>query len=276
MQPMCSGINEQVLIPNLLSSLSSTELCLMILIERKNVDIVYRSRFCSGDSLVWGDIGYCNECKALYDNLVHFHHLYLKQSCSQFSQLRSGVTVPVAEVTPQNRKKRKYIKQEMKRANEYNELKEEQIDNIKIGKDLGTEVISNIILENSQDQFMLNYTEDIETSNKKFEGTNNVIAQEKTKSTHKCGKCGEHFVDKKSIREHMIQKHKEKCPFCTLQFSTVHQVRVYQNHLALYHCKENQSLLFRRIMELENILQCMDCDYISQNSLDLRAHMKIH
>ena len=76
----CPGIQENSIIPILLSSLSTTELCLMFLIERDKADqnIYYRSRNC--DKVLQNGL-FCPSCQELFDNLNHFHHIQLKKSC---------------------------------------------------------------------------------------------------------------------------------------------------------------------------------------------------
>ena len=92
---ICKGIPEGSIAPFLLSSLSTTELCLMFLIERdrSSKDIVYRSRKCYN---INNTETYCQSCKELLNNLNHFHHLYLKKSCKQFSdQKRKKLKSPI-------------------------------------------------------------------------------------------------------------------------------------------------------------------------------------
>ena len=85
----CKGIQESAIIPILLSSISSTELCLMLLIERdkKEQKIFYRSRNCQ---LSVGNGKYCISCQELFDSLNHFHHLHLKKPCERFHQENSA------------------------------------------------------------------------------------------------------------------------------------------------------------------------------------------
>ena len=80
---VCLGIKETSIIPLLLSSLSSTELCLLFFIEEDThgQDVVYRSRRC--DNKV-SNGKFCFACQELFDNLNHYHHLQLKKSCTQF------------------------------------------------------------------------------------------------------------------------------------------------------------------------------------------------
>ena len=93
---ICKGIPEGSIAPFLLSSLSTTELCLMFLIERDRTskDIVYRSRKC--DMITNKTETYCQVCKELLNYLNHFHHLHLKKSCKQFSdQKRKKIKSPI-------------------------------------------------------------------------------------------------------------------------------------------------------------------------------------
>ena len=85
----CKGIQESAIIPILLSSISSTELCLMLLIERdkKEQKIFYRSRNCQ---LFVENRKYCISCQELFDSLNHFHHLHLKKPCERFHQENSA------------------------------------------------------------------------------------------------------------------------------------------------------------------------------------------
>ena len=79
----CKGIQESCIMPILLSSLTTTELCLMFLIERDKLEqnIFYRSRNCQ---LMVEKGPYCISCQELFNNLNHFHHLYLEKPCEQF------------------------------------------------------------------------------------------------------------------------------------------------------------------------------------------------
>ena len=94
----CPGIQESSIIPILLSSLSTTESCLMFLIERdmNGQNIFYRSRNCEKDVK---NGNFCPSCQELFDNLCHFHHLHLKKSCNQFQQENS---ITEAEQEPED------------------------------------------------------------------------------------------------------------------------------------------------------------------------------
>ena len=81
---MCQGVNESYLLPLFLSNLSTTEICLMLLIEKQGPDISYRSRNCNKDN-----IPLCDVCKSTFDTLTHFHHNFLNQSCSEFENLNT-------------------------------------------------------------------------------------------------------------------------------------------------------------------------------------------
>ena len=97
----CPGIQENSIIPILLSSLSTTELCLMFLIERDKADqnIYYRSRNC--DKVLQNGL-FCPSCQELFDNLNHFHHIQLKKSCKQFQEENVIITEPKQEHEPIN------------------------------------------------------------------------------------------------------------------------------------------------------------------------------
>ena len=79
----CPGIKETSIIPLLLSSLSTTELCLLFFIQgdQSGQDIVYRSRNCSNKE---NNENVCAHCQKLFNYLNHFHHLQLKKSCEQY------------------------------------------------------------------------------------------------------------------------------------------------------------------------------------------------
>ena len=79
----CKGIKESFIIPILLSSLTTTELCLMFFIERdkEEQNVYYRSRSCQ---VVTENGSYCISCQELFHNLNHFHYLHLKKPCEQF------------------------------------------------------------------------------------------------------------------------------------------------------------------------------------------------
>ena len=89
----CYGISEDTILPILLSSLSTTEVCLMFLIQKCGPDIRYKSRSCKMKVNVNVDL--CEQCKNLLNNLIHFHHVYLKQSCSQFSSAAKSLLLGV-------------------------------------------------------------------------------------------------------------------------------------------------------------------------------------
>ena len=76
---MCIGVRESFILPTLLSDLSTTEVCLMFIIEKQNENFIYKSRNCSNSDEVL-----CKECEITFNTLNHFHHLYLKQSCNEF------------------------------------------------------------------------------------------------------------------------------------------------------------------------------------------------
>ena len=80
----CSGFDETKLLPLLVSKLSTTELFLMVLIESNNNNIVYRSRYCNKNS----DGKSCEQCLKMFNNISHFHHIYLNQSCEQYSSMQ--------------------------------------------------------------------------------------------------------------------------------------------------------------------------------------------
>ena len=79
----CYGVSESQIMPMLLSSLTTTEICLMFLIQKCGTNIYYKSRNCKME--INGNGNCCQACQVLLNNLIHFHHLYLKQSCSQYS-----------------------------------------------------------------------------------------------------------------------------------------------------------------------------------------------
>ena len=76
---MCLGLKESIVLPLLLSNLTTTELCLMFLIEKYENNVLYKSRNCNGFQSPL-----CDECKETFDTANHFHHLYLKQTCNEF------------------------------------------------------------------------------------------------------------------------------------------------------------------------------------------------
>ena len=94
----CPGIQESSIIPILLSSLSTTESCLMFLIERdmNGQNIFYRSRNCEKDVK---NGNFCPSCQELFDNLCHY--LHLKKSCNQFQQ-ENSITEAEKEEEPED------------------------------------------------------------------------------------------------------------------------------------------------------------------------------
>ena len=84
----CPGFAENEILPLLLSNLSTTEMLLMVLVEKNNAGIVYKSRNCGRT----GDNSVCDQCQKMFNNISHFHHLYLSQSCKQYlgSTLKLG------------------------------------------------------------------------------------------------------------------------------------------------------------------------------------------
>ena len=83
----CYGVLESQIMPMLLSSLTTTEICLMFLIQKSGKDVYFKSRNCVME--IDGNGNCCQKCVDLLDNLTHFHHLYLKQSCSQYTDSNS-------------------------------------------------------------------------------------------------------------------------------------------------------------------------------------------
>ena len=86
----CPGIPERYVVPILLSSLSTTELCLMFYIEQIDHEVIYRSRNCKKQVSCDKENNICANCQKLFDNLSHFHHLYLEISCAQYN-LKTGI-----------------------------------------------------------------------------------------------------------------------------------------------------------------------------------------
>ena len=81
----CPGLLERDIVPILLSSLSTTELCLMFYIEKSDQNILYRSRNCDREIAPKCEKKkLCENCQKLFKTLSHFHHLYLNVSCSQY------------------------------------------------------------------------------------------------------------------------------------------------------------------------------------------------
>ena len=267
------GIQESSIIPILLSSLSTTESCLMFLIERdmNGQNIFYRSRNCEKDVK---NGNFCPSCQELFDNLCHY--LHLKKSCNQFQQENS---ITEAEKEPEDL--------EFESVDKFNSVEDScPLQN-------STQALNDINLENS-----LQFTKEEVSKTVKTEAEKDVTLKAEIRKEKKylCKYCKnvfpnirqrsnhvkfshpEHLKERKIVNFspntsfHKEKKHKLKekigdilkekkitnCPFCP-EFLPWHFS--ISKHLLERHYNEKDNPIYQEIMKKrsENKMICSDC-----------------
>ena len=77
----CYGVSESQIMPVLLTSLTTTEVCLMFLIQKCGNGIFYKSRKCEME--IDGNENCCQKCRDLLNNLIHLYNTFVSQTIMQ-------------------------------------------------------------------------------------------------------------------------------------------------------------------------------------------------
>ena len=295
----CPGIQESSIIPILLSSLSTTELCLMFLIERDRAgqNITYRSRNCKFVI----DEKYCSECQDLLDNLRHFHHLHLKKSCKEFQKENDA---PAQAVKQNETKLRnlgnvtltiKTIDDEKMNEQEFGDNSEEEAL-FNICDECGEVFDDKDLLENHTLMQHKQNTQEVTNAKEviiKIEDSNSssqAIIEEET-IFNICDECGEVFDDKNLLEKHFLLKHnhsqgtpeisdvikekeKKKCKYCEKVFDNPKQrsrhVRIY--HLDILEVRKEE-IKRRKECESQRKIVCKHCEKDFDSKTLLSGHV---
>ena len=265
---MCLGLNESLVLPLLLSNLSSTELCLMFLIEKQDNSFLYRSRNCSGFP-----IQLCDECKETFDTLNHFHHIYLKQTCNEFRNGLQRETV-INTVTSYN------SKEELVNVENTDDVKSTAID-------LETMSLPKIPIE-CKDAFVDIDNIDVEEKDKPIKaseetGEKNIIKVKNKKNklekdfVHNCNECGEVFQIETTLERHIRRIHPKKfnCQFCSVGETKGLNYHQYKSHLVMSHLEEKENPEYLKIVKKEEEeCKCSTCGALFTNAASLKCHVK--
>lgn len=224
---MCQGVNESYLLPLFLSNLSTTEICLMLLIEKQGPDISYRSRNCNKDN-----IPLCDVCKSTFDTLTHFHHNFLNQSCSEFENLNTkhkNVTfdetfVEALDETPEKQNgNEKELNGSLEDSMANNELHVgERYLSLKI-KSIETDKLpfnKNNLKIKSLNKKPRKRKKDLQIKKEGFPSIESKAVELEEKLEHICNTCGELFEFRKDLKQHVDTSHKKPkytCETCGLQ-----------------------------------------------------------
>ena len=258
----CIGLPENEILPLLLSNLSSTELFVMVFIENNNNNVVYRSRKCKIFSAGSGKV--CEDCQKLYNNISHFHHLYLDQSCQQYI---SKATENVATKSDSN-----------------DSIKEE-----KAGEEKTLDILD-ILNQGEKSEF---YDELSDAKNQEpnveVEFVDKDNKPSRNKSTNKtnsilkcCSECGEMVKSAIGLKRHVRKVHNKilngplvmKCPFCeeTYEHSLAHSRSKILNHVQTYHFNEKDNQIYIDFMESLPKNKCKVCNLSFENYTDYKNH----
>ena len=284
---MCLGVKESSILPILLSHLSTTEICLMFLIEKQSEYFVYRSRNCprTNETL-------CNECKSIFNTLNHFHHVYLKQTCDEFkignslkyeSSMREisltdekNVEVDAQEIQIQSmltideNKDNKNVKEN----NNQNLLDKDQLKKecsecgelFKNKKDLSVHKRTAHPKRRGRTSRPITKAPEFhEMSAKPIEKVSEYI----------CKVCEKTFPRKNDLNTHKIVHLKQTdqkidCPFCN------EKCKEMNSHLFLNHYEERMNPIFQKFLEVEKKSICNYCGALFTNSGSLKTHMHQH
>ena len=273
----CYGVLESQIMPMLLSSLTTTEICLMFLIQKSGKDVYFKSRNCVME--IDGNGNCCQKCVDLLDNLTHFHHLYLKQSCSQYTDSNSK------EMHQMNAYGRK-LKMEPKNELNSENIKSIEYDDVESPTCTPCGEICPSIEEFSKHRSQC----------RKYGKTLKIV---KTKNNYTCDTCGEVFNSSKlydrhlkcthcevcgeatmSLEWHIKKKHtemkpKEKCPFCEEMFLTHGLLNKLQSHVLKFHYEKRENSDYISIMKREvKEFKCneFECEEIFKTYSSLITH----
>ena len=262
----CPGIQESSIIPILLSSLSSTELCLMFLIERDKSDqnIFYRSRNC--DKVVQNG-NFCTSCQDLWDNLNHFHHLHLKKSCKQFQQENNTSEL---EQDLEIRNLEENVGFTVEFSDEINNEENNSLDYKFIQSDIKIEgsqgeifKVEDFVTEKTDGKKKENL-EDIKEKKYTCKYCEHIFSSSRQRSKHVQTLHPDILKEKeqkRKVKSEDSQKKKKnrKCPFCPHELQLAY-MSMYK-HLLEMHYDEKDNPLYQEIMKKrsENNMICSEC-----------------
>jgi len=267
---MCLGLKESIVLPLLLSNLTTTELCLMFLIEKYENNVLYKSRNCNGFQSTL-----CDECKETFDTVNHFHHLYLKQTCNEF---KNGLQKEKVSDLESPTKILNNCKEEL--------VNDENKDNDLFEK----ESLPREMALHDNDAEEKKPMDNVESNSdpKKLEG---IGGEEQTKAKNKkkkkkileeeflhiCKECGEVFKFRHGLEKHRNKTHSKilDCQFCSDQEFKGLKFSKLRTHLLISHMEEKENPVYLKIVkEEEKECKCSTCDAIFTNTASLKAHVK--
>ena len=245
---MCQGVKEICVLPILLSNLSTTEICLMFIIEKHGDKFLYKSRNCVGGD---DDESLCAKCKEIFDTLNHFHHLYLKQTCHEFAIKNAPPPKIEIETDEYFETDETFQTWSMSKLPPTLELTQKIVEEIDTSEKKFNDIdIPLEAFKNENEEKSLNLKPVIDDSMLNFES----LEEEKM---YICDDCGELLKDKITLESHMSKTHKKHiCEDCGYLF---HDMNTLQKHRSKTH-------KFK--------VECLNCGQKFRNKRELELHEK--